>query len=479
MTKSLYQFLLILTLFSNYYLLSQEPLSSASIKLKMDPLSSTLPIVDDEKNINLFFLSRLHIRHLKLNQNFEPVFTREYERPPVFFKKLLGFSLKEDNSINLYFSGIDKTRFCLQKINPDGIVSEKIFDFRFSNEKFLGSLNLDGMFYVISYLKKSKIINKYSFDDQNYKLAKYDLSKTVLTIPENFKAISKFLTNSAITSIEKNLPNSIENASKYLKVYPQKGEIILTLDTDDNTTHVLTLGLLDSNVSSFQFKLDSSSFDENEKIKSNSFISGENLYKIAVSNNQLEFSIIGLENKKRLQVFSFSKSDQISFKNSPIMQEGTLFLPNRKKELDKSNEFLRKISKWEVGLIPYQIDDAIEVKIGGVDKKDYSGGGMSFGGMGPTYSFNGGTIGYNVNPVYSSYGSYKSNRSVYFKTLLNSESLVHIKGDIKNNVFDNIIDFSEDIKNNEYETTFNYDSFIIHGHYVEKENTYVLTKFIK
>jgi len=98
-------------------------------------------------------------------------------------------------------------------------------------------------------------------------------------------------------------------------------------------------------------------------------------------------------------------------------------------------------------------------------------------GMGiPIASFGSATVFF--NPTYFAYNSYTSSKSTHIKGLFDT-NFNHIKGELKQNVFDKINDSKiEKSTAQKGKTVFKYKDFYIVGDYLVWDKKYILRKFI-
>jgi len=177
-----------------------------------------------------------------------------------------------------------------------------------------------------------------------------------------------------------------------------------------------------------------------------------------------------------LKKFNFGRQDSISFKNSPVIQEGSLYGGNDAvKVLSKSKQIIRKMGSSTVAIDVNQLDSLYKITIGSYLewKQMRGGGGMMMGATGY-----GGTYVPTYNPIYSSYGSRTHTKSAYFKSLLDTKTLEHRKGNIGQTVFDRMEKFEKKIKDVAVaETIFKIDNDFIYGYYDKEVKEYILMKF--
>ena len=152
----------------------------------------------------------------------------------------------------------------------------------------------------------------------------------------------------------------------------------------------------------------------------------------------MKFSIKDFKTKELIKEVVLNKSDTITFKNTPIVQEGGSFFKNETREYEQTNKFLKKITRDRIGVSVQRQNDNFKIFLGGEIINSSGGASMpGFGGM-PLGSF--GPLSISFNPTFYAYGNYASSRSTYIGCLFD-ENFSHIEGEIEKNCMDKIKDF--------------------------------------
>ncbi|WP_339626795.1 hypothetical protein [uncultured Maribacter sp.] len=500
MNKNIYLFILFaLTLIANS--IGQETLSSFDIKLKFPNQIEPLVIPDSKSNIHFFYASEDKITHLVHNTRTKGQSKKIYSRPSNIFPRLHGFSIEKDDTINLFFSNYENNGFLLMSLNEK---NEKIYAKQFplqfdKKERFLETINHEQRFHMLTYVKGTSIIKRYTFSKEGSTSTIYDLSEYIFyNSNENEVLLSNIITsNKDCSIIQENIPLSIEISSKKLKIYPYDKQLLLSFDHRLTGTKILRLSLLDNNSESIFLKT-SLKKDANFIKKSNSFILNNNIYQLRVSKDTLLFEINNLLTKEQLKTFSFSKNDTIDFKNGPIYEQSdvpTFFIPKRsvsnRKVITNTNELLRKLSNSDVGIQVFNKEDILDITIGGVNVTP--GKIMSIINTSSISIINSSSsfspiqnMSHTTMPFSYSFHSYINSKSIFFKSLLQDHTLNHIpsnSSNMLNNVFDKMSMRSRYLKNSvlknklAIETFFKMEDFFVYGYYNKKEKTYNLVKY--
>ncbi len=463
---------------------SQEIFGKVEVALSFPDLKETMTVVDNNGRPNIFFVDSKEITQVIFNNDTEKI-EKTFPKPPETFPKIQGFNVGSDSSINLYFSNYRSDGFFLMSIKEGEKLFLKQFDLGFDNrERFLSTINYKNQFYLLSYIEGKSIINAYSFEKAGHNKVVYDLSNhTFYNKNGNVVPLSNLLDKDNTEVIEDNIPYSLEIVSKKIKIYPKDDSITVTLNHKTDRTQILSLNLENESNNSFFIENIGASATK----KSNSFISGNRLFQLLVSSEFLVLSIHDLKTQGKITEYSVKKDEEFFFKNSPFYEEGESRIPNffnsrtlnNRTEIKSTKDFLRKLSKYNVGVYVLQTKKLTDVTIGGSKEVRIPVGGTHFGSsssMSP--------IGISTIPVFQAYHSYlKGKSSIFTQSLFNSKTLEHIAQKAQNNVFDRISLKSSYLKNSvlkkklKLETIFKMDDFFVYGFYNKKEKSYTLMKF--
>ena len=171
---------------------------------------------------------------------------------------------------------------------------------------------------------------------------------------------------------------------------------------------------------------------DNFKVKnSNSYIFNQNIYQASSNKEQLFLTIKEIATNKILKQYKIEKDKPISFANTPIVQNGGMYINRR--ILKKTKQFLRKISTSNIGISVNKFGDNYQLTLGGVSEISANGMMSGMGGMMggiPIAGF--GNLTLFFNPTAFAFNSYKDTRSVAIKSVLDP-NFEHLKGVIKEN----------------------------------------------
>ncbi|MBL0683975.1 hypothetical protein [Aquimarina mytili] len=471
-------------------IISQKTVAYSDIALKSK--RDAVPLVNNQSNeLSLFIADRKKLFLKKYNQEFKLSKEQVFKRPTSNLKNIIEGVYGLENQYLFLLSNNSKKRFELLKVDAQQNSVTSIRDYlNYNEDEYLQTFKIKNQIYVMtigknqSYLNIHKINTNGSLEKRKYDLSseeffykknkKISLYKALLREEDN--AINPVLPNILapkrleLEYIESDISISIEKASKKNKLFVEDDKIILLLDQSNLYSQIVTLDLNSTN-----YKVDNIKkpfLSEYGLTESNSFISKNQLYQLAVSNKYMKFTVTDISSKKLIKKIHLAQKDSITFKNTPIIQEGGEF--NNYREMEKTSKFLRKLSLGSVGVSVYHSNDSIQVMLGGIEHMHGMDGGFSqvvtvdLGSTGVTYTY--------VPPLLESYRSYAGSKSTYIKCLFD-ENWSHIPGEMPTNGFDKIEEIKKQILDENTETIFRFGDHLIYGYYYPKQRKYFLKKF--
>ena len=395
------------------------------------------------------------------------------------YNALLGDKISNSKYSLLYSNSIHN-RFCVLTIDFNSKSSNlKEIELAFRNERYLKTVNHQNRLYVLSTTIDNEIIirelnDNYEFQIINTQILQLDKKQKLHTKDFRYNGFWSTL-KSNIIKIDNRIPNSIEHASEDNKIYKQDGNLFLTFDNKTESTLMYVISLTDFTVERKEFAYPTGKLDDFKR--HNSYFIDNILFQIASSNKEITLVAKKLDGSI-LQSYYFDKETPINIKNSTIVQDGATALPFvTKREFEETSKFLRKISSGKVGMSGYLKDNSYHFTIGGVKETVRSGPMMM-----PMYSTT--TLSNNVqitmvsyNPVFSSYNSYSTTKSTFFKTKFDL-GFNYIKDNVVNsNIFDQIEEYSDSLKYISGEDVFYHKDQLLFGYFSMKEGQFKLVRF--
>ncbi len=431
-------------------------------------------VVDQKTgNFAVFLEGSYSVFGFLFNENKKEIGRIESTDLPNKYKELIGY-LIDGNTITLFMNTKNGRSYGVLKFDFENNLSTvEELDFKLKKEEYLEALSIDNTFYLFSRPNQSSKINIYEFNS--------DLTSTLHEIKFNKddfldvrdKPIHFYEILSDPVKIENKTPNSIEATSKNVKLYNYGKKVSITSDRYKEYTYIINIDLENYIYSSDRiFK--PSIEDSYLGLKTNSFLFENNLFQIISNSKQLTIQITDIDTKAIIKEYTVKKNEPISFKNSFIIQEGGDF--DKYRELDKTSQFLRKISQAHAGISVFKQNGVFQITYGSAIEMPSGGSYVAIGVL--VGGVSGGIIMASINAATTSYYGYTNSKSVR-ATGLFDENFNHIEGEVSLNIFDRIKIYAENIKGLQAETIINLEDYYLYGHYNKIKKVYRLVKFTK
>lgn len=470
MTKTILCFLIFLG--TSNLLYSQQRLVSFENDLKKSSstIKDVIPIVNAKNgDIAYFIVDAKNVYGYKLNSDFKVLDKMVSEEKSRNYKTIIGSSISESNSYRVFLTNQDKRKFSSINFSFEDKISSSNDFLLSSQENFIQTVDWNNQFYLIT---GSKLYNKlfiHTFDEKgNPKRNHIEISdlKFINKKGIDYNLLS-ILIGRSITKIEENTPISIEIASEKVKMFSRENYITFTIDINDEFSQILQIDLKTLKATSHKFK--KTELGGNSS-KTNSFLNGDILCNITVNKENLAVNFLNFTSGELLKTLTLNVNDSISFKNTPIIQEGGRFDDYR--ELEKTQQFFRKIYNGLIGVSFRNFYDKFHVVIGGYVVQNSSGGMMMmpFGGI-PMAGIGNVTVFF--NPTQLAFNSASNNKATRIECLFDKE-FNHVEGIIGKNAFDKMEDYN--IKN-PGETVFKYKNYFINVDYQIFSKEVIFRKF--
>jgi hypothetical protein len=382
------------------------------------------------------------------------------------YKKILGYSIANGRDFRAYLSNDKTNSFAIADFNfTTRTVGYRPVKFKLPKGKIIQTFTYENVFYIMTLAKNSSVVGFHKFNGGDYSVVKIDMSGE-LFMDENSKSTSLYrafgsaLTNPIATKIEPSTPNSIEQSSNGNKLYIFNNKLYLTLDTNREACQLIEIDL-DSFTYNLKQYYHPNLITTGFKNTSNSFLTADYLYLLNANSQQMIFQVIERETGNLLKELKANRDEKITFMNTPIIQEGGTY--DKYRELDKTKQYLRKLSGSKLGISPYFLNGLHLITFGGVKETAQAPMMMPFGGI-PLGSFAVGGLTFNAffNPAFMAYNSYANTKSTYFTTVLDMD-FEHIEGKVPVNMYDKIDTYLDD-NAVEIQTVFKYRGgiYVIH-----------------
>lgn len=425
------------------------------------------------EDMALFVLDKEYITTL-LFDDFKMMRSFVTPRPKSKFQKLLGYT-KDGYTYHLFYANGKTNTVLVQSIDAYKQTVEEVEMEKLNKQRQIGAVSQHGYFYLIT---QEGYFNSGWLND--LWVYKFKGSELIKSTKMQWKSVSD------LQIIDNKSVNPLDMAILPHKLFYSENYIYMTDDSQLGATKILKISFEDLANSTVAIKNDLGvciNPGQSPAIKSNSFVRANMIFQLVVCKEGLALSVSDITSKQRLKHFQTRKDENLTFSNTPLFQEGGALVDDEGKTLPV-NRALRRIRSGSVGVSVYQQDYNLHVLMGGIKEILVSGGvpmgapmgGGSFATPYGTANFPGAET---FNPVGYGYGSYANTRSVYFKSLLNPESLEHLEGYPEDNVFDRIEIYKsrrdEDLMT--AQTVFRRDKDHFFAYYDKKNKKMVIVRF--
>ncbi len=453
-----------------------------SLKTSTSEIKDVIPIVNNNNgDIAYFIADAKNVYAYKLNNQFTLQHKLSSEKKRRKFKILIGYSISENGNYTAYLTNKNKNKFLMVNFSfKDKKTTSKEFKLNYSSEKFIQTVSINNKFYLLSTRSGINGLFLYEFDsDGNMK--KNNIETLHLSFISKYGKkikVGDLLTltynQNDITKIDETVPNVIEIVADHKKMYIRDNNIIFTFDNNKSLTQALIINLNTLKATSKTFTKPLSKTKDSKK-KTNSFIYNDHIFVLASSKEELVLDINNYNSGKIQKKLSIFKDQPITFKNTPIIQEGGFY--SNRRELEKTKKFLRKINAGKIGVAARKINKNYQITLGGYTLQQSGGmmmGGMVGGMIGGIAVASIGNATVFFNPIQFSYNASMNTKSTRIECLFNT-NFQHINGEIEENVFDKM-------KENDYSkpiglTVIKYKDYFIKGTYDKKTKMYILKKY--
>lgn len=472
-------FLFIIVFFISITSFSQEIVYE--LKLNLTENTDVFQVVEeDKKQVTLFFSDKNKVKAVRLNESFQVIDSLSTASPSKDFRSIVGYSLTS-NKYYSYWSSAKKKEIIYQCFDFETKqITSKSFKIEFEKEKIIEIITVNNIFYLVTCVKNSSILNFYVFKDGNLDKKSIDLTDKKFLSSETkpkvlwdiFDESTAFESSFFVQDISNESPPSLTLSANKRKVYSQGNSLIFSLDLNSKFTQLLNINL--NNFSADLKSYNQPFIEENSYMvaESNSFLSNDKLIQMKLTWEKMIISIKNLDGTE-FKKFEVLTDQEISFKNSDIIQENGSIKNTR--ILDNSSKLLRKIQGQNSSLSCYTSKGKNYVTIGSVSLIQQNG--VLLGGM--LGGFTGAMIASSIsyNNIFNNLNSY-SGRKVVFINCLFDENFNHLEGNVDKLAFDKLRFFAENGNKLTSPTIFKMNSSLVFAAYNKKLANYFFYKFI-
>lgn len=471
-------YFLFFSLLSFLCVFSQEKISSFS-PIDKERKDVFTVINEADKEVTLFFIDKKSLKASRFNEKLQLIDTLGIQFSKKEVDEIIGYS-RSKNQYYIYWEGsnskeivVQNFDFALKKVELTSI------SFDIEKEKIINTFTANDIFYVVTALKNSSILNFYRFENGKMEKKVVDCtemkflnrSQKTISLWDLYKENSGTIYYNLIENISSETPASLALSTNKKKAYIKNGNVTFTFDANDAFTQTITVSLSDFKASQKAYTMPFIQKTEYSTQDSNSFLINDFLIQLKVSNNVLHLVVKDL-NDKILKSIVLIADREIDFKNSDIIQENGSI--ESTKILGTSNQLIRKINNLYPSVSGYYIDEKYHLVIGGVSPPQQNA--MMMGGL--IGGFTGALIGSAISSNYSvnNLNSYNNKKVVYIHSIFD-KNFDHVKGESKKLAFDKLRLFVEKNDNLTNQTVFKFNSILYLVGFNKNSKEYSFYKF--
>ena len=443
-----------------------------------------LAIHDSANNQHVVFLvNGDSIRVYLLNRNDAVVRVFSFSRSDG--EKVLGGFI-DQRKIYLFSENGKPGMFLNYILNTeDGSVTQHFIGSELKNETVINHINSGNHFLYFTINKKTSEFSVYNWHNPaNVDTIRFPFNNKN-TWQDIFSTQGRFFIPTGTTSVGETGVLDIHTAGSLNKLYFIHDTLLLVLNNNIGITKVYTFDIKGEKFSYREIKNDSvrkkylqvsaehgTKFIVDEEYADNTFLKDGKLYFVSAKTDRLFISITDFYSGSLLQKFSVEKDGPIDFKNTPIIQEGSDYLPNDKRELTRTKQLLKKMLKTNafIGVVTDSTRMALTI---GAWEQELAGG----GGSGISNSQFTGVPGSMVSVPYRNDYVSPWTGAAYFRMQLDSQSLSYIPGPMQTSIHDRVEEFTKNIKTGGVECLYKQDGHFIYIYYDKKLRSLVFTRF--
>ncbi|WP_133054608.1 hypothetical protein [Niastella populi] len=350
-----------------------------------------------------------------------------------------------------------------------GKIRDHYIAFDLKKEKAVENISAGDRFLYFTSNKNTSEFSIYNFTgEQQWDTLRYTFP------PDRWEDLVTYQGFSPVASVKKvDLEGeaSINTAVKGNKLYPRNDTLFLVMNNHRDSTHVYSFDLENKKVNTWLIKHHEHVVPPTIAYSDNSFLLRNKLFYVIVTPDSLCIQVVDLYTGAINRSFVANREDEISFKNTPIMQEGGQYVSGTKRELGKTKQLLRKMVNADAVITATMNNSGqVELIVGSYAKLSAGGGDMVF------------ASGSAMTPmvVVPTGGVTRSTwlKSARFKTLLNASTFEHIEGEMNNSINEKIEYWTADIKiPAEAENLFMTNGNYYYAYYSKGERKLIILKF--
>ncbi|HEX6432090.1 MAG TPA: hypothetical protein VF008_30575, partial [Niastella sp.] len=386
-------------------------------------------------------------------------------------EKVLGGFIRDSK---VYFFTEQKGKDMLHNWVLDittGNIKDYLVEFDLKKEKVVDYLNGGDRFLYFTARNKTSEFIIYNFTgEQQWDTLRYAFNEGGW---DDITALNGAGRSVSVQKVDLEGECSINTAVRGNKLYPRNDTLFLVMNNHRDSTHVYSFDLVHKKVNNWVIKHHTGGdVSPNGDYSDNSFLLRNKLYYLLATLDSLCIQVVDLYTGVIKRSYVANKEDDISFKNTPIVQEGGTYSFGALRELGKTKQLLRKLVNGDAVITAtLNANNQVEIIVG------------SFAKM--TSGFNGGMVKPAGGPGSSGVavpagGFYRNTwlKSAHFKMLLNADTFEHVEGAVGNSINARIEYYTIGVKIPwEAENLFMTNGRYYHAYYDKTLRKLVILKF--
>lgn len=422
----------------------------------------------------LFLANNDSIKAFLMNEKAAVVLQHAFTRQPG--EDLIGGFMR-DEKIYFFVNNIRSDQLHNRVFNTKtGEVGEFLVPFDLKKERIIERISCGDHFLYFTVNKKTSELIIYDFySEDKYSSFSHKFEEDIWKSITSSDLISRQV---AVQKVDMEGECSVDIAAWKNKVYWDNDTLYLVLNSKKNITRLYSFDLINKKVDSrlIQHQVVNKVVD-NAFWSENSFLFEKKLYYVHTTNDEMSVQVIDMFTGNVLKRYDVKRGEDITFKNTPITQEGSSMSKNSVRELGRTNQLLRKMSNASSIVIPTRnANNEIELSVGSYQRIQTNNGGMFFPVAGGAI---GGAMGGAF--LYANVGGFARSswtKSARFRMKVDGNTYEHIPGDMGMTINEKIENQTRDIKiPPEAETLFKMDQQYFHAYYDKKERKLVVVKY--
>lgn len=310
-------FVLILILIQSSIIVSQNLLGQ--LEVSSNKLNSFFSVFDS-KNQKIRFITSdsKNLFSYDLDKDYNVLQIKKSTKKNKF-NQILGASFDSINKSVVYLSNKSKNKFLSVQFSGEDKPALYEFTLLKDYEKYLQVINTENKFYLLSASKDVNNIYVYNFENGKPNRNLIDLSNVnfIDNSGEKIRITEQLVQKYPLKIFNNYNSNNLILLSEKRKMYVEKDKIFISFDNNPNFTQVLEINL--NTYSASSFRIDKPLNKVRIKKISNSYINSDNIFAVVASKKNLHIRVSNIYSQKKIKEYSFTKNDQIDFKNSPII----------------------------------------------------------------------------------------------------------------------------------------------------------------